>query len=123
MLIWWLADAARVVEPVADAVLDPNNEVYVSAVTAWEIAVKRRLGKLVFDGAFLTAFDARVRELGFEPLTVTAAQMIRGAEIDAAHRDPFDRMLAGQAIVEGMTIVSADRAFAGLGVDVMWAGK
>lgn len=120
VLIWWLTDPSRVPEAVRDELLDPVNEVGVSAATAWEIALKRRLGKLDFDGDFLAAFDERVRDLGFAPRAVTSAHMIRGAEIDAAHKDPFDRMLAGQALVDGLNIVTADRSFANLGVEVLW---
>lgn len=91
-----------------------------SAATAWEIAVKCHIGKLNFDSAFLTAFDERARELGFAPLPVEATHAVRGATIDAPHKDPFDRMLAGQALVEGITMVSADPAFRLLGVEPRW---
>ena len=79
-----------------------------------------RLGKLTFDQAFLADWDASVRGLSFSPMPVTSAQMIAGAQIQSPHKDPFDRMLAGQALVEQMAIVSADPAFRSLGVQVIW---
>ena len=120
VLVWTLGEPAKLPERVVGPLVDPDNEVFVSAVSAWEIAVKRRLGKLDFDSAFLAAFDARVRDLGFAPLGLTSAEMIRGAEIDAVHKDPFDRMLAGQAIVGGLTVVTADPAIVALGAQAFW---
>lgn len=123
VLIWWLMEPSRVPDEVRGALLDPANEVFVSAASAWEIALKRRLGKLDFDDGFLTDYDRRVRDLGFAPLGLSSAQMIRGAELDTSHKDPFDRMLAAQAILEGLTVVSADRELPSLGVDVVWGSK
>ncbi|HRD78991.1 MAG TPA: hypothetical protein PK264_24145 [Hyphomicrobiaceae bacterium] len=70
--------------------------------------------------SFLASFDERVRDLGFEPLALTATHLVRGALIDNAHMDPFDRMLAGQALSKGMSVISADQAIAALGVPVVW---
>jgi PIN domain nuclease of toxin-antitoxin system len=120
VLIWWLGARERIPANVQAALIDVTNEVLVSAVSAWEIAVKRRLGKLDFDSRFIADFDARIAALGFAPLAISAAHAITGAEIEATQKDPFDRMLAGQVRVEGLTLVTADRAFDGLGVTVMW---
>jgi len=120
VLIWWLGRSRRIPRATRDRLLDAGIEVRVSAATAWEIVVKRRIGKLAFDTDFLAAFDARVQKLGFDPMGVTARHAIRGAEIDSAHKDPFDRMLAGQALVEDLTLVSADPAFEMLGVKAQW---
>ncbi|MDZ4843109.1 MAG: type II toxin-antitoxin system VapC family toxin [Hyphomicrobium aestuarii] len=100
--------------------LGASNTVFVGAATAWEIAVKYHIGKLEFDFTFLSNFDNSVRQLGFEPIAVTSSHAVRGAEIKAPHKDPFDRMLAGQALVEGATLVSADPAFDWLGVETWW---
>ncbi len=119
-LIWWLGARKRVPRPLQALLLDPGNDVLVSAATAWEIAIKRRIGKLDFDAGFLANFDTHVITLGFAPLTVTAAHMVRGAGIEAPHKDPFDRILAGQALVENLVIVTADEALACLGAAVVW---
>ncbi len=120
VLIWWLGARDRIPIQMQTALLDTANDVFVSTSCAWEISVKRRIGKLAFNAEFLANFDARVAGLGFTPLAVTAAHMVTGAEIESAHKDPFDRMLAGQARVEGLTVVTADPAFAGFRVAVMW---
>lgn len=120
VLIWWLAARDRIPPKVQDALLDPINTVFVSAATAWEIALKRRLGKLDFDADFLADFDAGINMLGFTPLAVIARHMVTGAEIVGAHKDPFDRILAGQALVDGLTLITADPAFEALAVKVAW---
>ncbi len=120
VLIWTVGAPNRIPQRVREALIDADNSVFASAATAWEIALKRRLGKLEFDKEFLARFDNRIEEMGFEPMSVSAAHMVRGAEIDSEHKDPFDRMLAGQALVEEMTVVTVDRAFRDLGVPVFW---
>jgi PIN domain nuclease of toxin-antitoxin system len=119
-LIWWLGARRQIPKPLQAFLLDPGNDVLVSAATAWEIAIKRRIGKLEFDADFLGDFDRQVIALGFAPLAVTAAHMVAGAGIDAPHKDPFDRIIAGQALVENLVVVTADTAIAGLGAAVVW---
>ena len=92
----------------------------VSAASAWEISVKQRIGKLAFDDSILGDFDTQIRSLAFEPLPMTATHAIAGARLPGSHKDPFDRMLAGQALAERLMVVTADPAIAGLGARVMW---
>lgn len=119
-LIWWVGARKRIPKPLQALLLDPGNDVLVSAATAWEIAIKSRIGKLEFDAGFLADFDRQVVALGFAPLAVTAAHMVRGAGINAPHKDPFDRLIASQALVENLVVVTADKAIAGLGAAVVW---
>lgn len=120
IVIWAVAKRRRLPKQIVEALVDPDNSVGISAVSAWEIALKRRSGKLDFNGDFLASFYDSVRGLGFEPLGLTATHMVRGAQLDSRHKDPFDRMLAGQALVEGLTVVTADPAFKAMGVKVLW---
>ncbi|MDX2259486.1 MAG: type II toxin-antitoxin system VapC family toxin [Hyphomicrobiaceae bacterium] len=120
VLIWWLGDADLIPLHSRAMIADPENEVFVSAASAWEIALKHRNGKLRFNETFLADFDGHLQALRFAPLTVTSAHMVRGAHLDGQHKDPFDRILAGQALVERLRIVSADRAFDALGVERLW---
>jgi PIN domain nuclease of toxin-antitoxin system len=119
-LVWIIEAPALVSKQVRSLVMDPGNTVLVSAASGWEIATKVRLGKMVFDETFLDAFDARVQNLGFEPLGVTAEHAVTGARLTGVHRDPFDRLLAGQAFVEQATLVSRDPAMPALGVTTVW---
>lgn len=120
VLIWWLRDPWRIPDHVQDAIAQSASDVFVSAASAWEISVKLRIGKLAFDEAILGDFDHQVRLLAFEPLPMAAAHAVAGAKLPGTHKDPFDRMLAGQAAVERLTVVTADPAIAGLGARVMW---
>ena len=97
---------------VATLIADAGNEIFVSAVSAWEIALKVRLGKMPFDGAFLDDFEARARDIGLDMLPVSAAHAVRGARLDGEHRDPFDRLLVGQALVEVLTVATRDAQIA-----------
>lgn len=116
-LLWALASPAKLPAPTARAIRDPANAVFVSAASAWEIAIKSALGKLSAD------LDEIVRtsiEVGFEELAVTLAHAGRMRALPARHRDPFDRMLVAQAIEEGLTIVTRDAAVAEYGVATLW---
>lgn len=102
-LLWWLA-GEPISREAADAIADPSSIVAVSAASIWEIAIKRRLGKLAFEGSP----TEEVRQAGFAHLPVTAAHSERAGDLPLHHRDPFDRMLVAQAQAEGLTLVSRD---------------
>lgn len=105
-LLWWVA--GETLDPsVVARISDPGTLVAVSAASAWEIAIKRALGKLDFEGSF----DALVREGGFEPLAITVSHAERAGALPPHHRDPFDRMLVAQAQSEQLTLVTRDAAF------------
>lgn len=101
------------------AVADPANSVFVSAATVWEIAIKTRIGKLQAR-ALLETINEQLREHGFEDLPVTVSHAVRCADLPDVHRDPFDRMLAAQAVEEELTIISQDRVFDRYGVRRVW---
>lgn len=105
-LLWWLADI-ELRSDARQAIADPDNLVVVSAVSVWEISIKRSLGKLDAPHDVVAAIDAS----GFEPLPVTGAHAERAGSLPQHHRDPFDRMLVAQAQHEGLSIVTRDEAF------------
>ncbi len=106
VLLWWLT--GQPLEPrAAEAVADVGTLVAVSAASLWEIAIKRALGKLRFDGSV----DSVVREARFEPLPITASHAELAAGLPDHHRDPFDRMLVAQARSEQLTLATRDPAF------------
>lgn len=120
VLIWIMQNSPRLSQRVADAVRSVETEVFVSVASGWEIGTKRRLGKLDFDDSFLDEFDSSLRRYAFEPLAINSQHAVRGARLPGEHRDPFDRLLVGQALCEGLTIATADRALATLGAPVIW---
>jgi PIN domain nuclease of toxin-antitoxin system len=110
-LLWWLADDGLVAEA-RDAIADPANLVTVSAASAWEISIKKALGKL----AVPDDLEQQVQLTGFLPLSISVAHGIAAGQLDHHHEDPFDRVLIAQAFAEGLTIVTRDKRFADYGV-------
>jgi PIN domain nuclease of toxin-antitoxin system len=114
--IWAARDPARLSARAAAAIEDADNDVFVSAVSAWEIAIKRARGRLRFpdvDEPMLAAL--RIVEL---PIRLRHAAAI--GTLPDHHRDPFDRMLLAQARADDLTIVSHDRAFTDYDAPVLW---
>jgi PIN domain nuclease of toxin-antitoxin system len=108
-----LSAEARAVIRLADVA------VYVSAASFWEIAIKRRLGKLAYDGSVRAAAAAA----GFQELPIDAADAETAGALDWNHRDPFDRMLVAHCLNRSLTLVTADPALNARGdIAVVWAG-
>jgi len=115
VLIWW--DEGRRLSREAVRAIRAADEVFVSAVSAWEVAIKIALGRL---RPARTVADA-VSESGFTELPITFAHASRVAGLLPHHRDPFDRLLIAQAEVEGLTLVTRDTAFEAYGIKLMKA--
>jgi PIN domain nuclease of toxin-antitoxin system len=92
----------------------------VSAVSGHEIATKHRLGKLAVPLRLAEHLNDIVAENGWQSLPLSLAQAQLAGRLLGTHKDPFDRMLAAQALIEGIPLVTNDAAFAGFGVSVMW---
>jgi PIN domain nuclease of toxin-antitoxin system len=119
-LIWWLNDDIRLSTTARELIARPENDVHVSAASAWEIATKHRKGKLPMAINLLPDFSAVVDENGFLELPITSAHMVRSALLDNEHKDPFDRILAARSIMEGMALISLDEKMPALGVMTRW---
>jgi PIN domain nuclease of toxin-antitoxin system len=111
--IWW--DENRLPAGVTRLIQEAD-AVYVSAVSAWEIAIKSALGKIAVRGTVAAAVD----DYGFSPLPVTIEHADAVRALPAHHKDPFDRLLVAQARIEGLTLVSHDAAFGAYGIPVRW---
>ena len=120
VLVWWLAGDASLPLEAREAIGDVSNEVFVSAVSSWQIATKHRIGQMPQAG-FLTG-DAKsiVAEQGFTdlPLSIRHAQV--AGSLPALTPDPFLRALVAQAIVEELVVVSDQSAFDTYGVTRLW---
>jgi len=97
-----------------------DNQVLVSAASAWEFAVKYRLGKISGGTKLAADFEACVVDEGFEALSITLAHAVRAGALPGPHKDPFDRILIAQAQAENLPIVSIDRVFDAYGVRRLW---
>lgn len=119
-LIWWLAGDVRLVGRARDAIDRNRAQVFVSAASAWEIATKVRLGKL--RGAAFIAGDIGgfIAKEGFQPLAVSVEHGQRAGALPGPIKDPFDRMLIAQAMLDGLHLVSIEQAFDAYGVLRLW---
>ena len=102
--LWWLADAPQLGELARKAIGDERNDVFVSAATGWEVAIKRAAGKLQAPDNL----DVMVEDSGFSHLPITFFHGEQAGALPMHHRDPFDRMLIAQAQAEGLIIVTKD---------------
>lgn len=107
ILLWWLADDPALAPIAREAIIHPEHRVLVSAATAWEIAIKRALGKLDAPRDLEGVLD----DGGLETLAITVSHALAAGELPGHHQDPFDRMLIAQARLEGLTVVSVDPRF------------
>jgi PIN domain nuclease of toxin-antitoxin system len=115
-LLWWLADEGLSTQA-HDAIADPATVAVVSAVSAWEISIKKALGKL----AAPDDLGHQVQAGGFLPLPVSIAHGVAAGQLARHHEDPFDRILIAQARAEGLTIVTRDKRFADYDVALLLA--
>jgi PIN domain nuclease of toxin-antitoxin system len=114
--LWWLSDDPRLGAEATRQIGDDTNLVLLSAAVMWEVAIKRSLGRLdVPDGFAPTLLGA-----GVQPLAVTVDHAAAVEGLPWHHRDPFDRLLVAQTIVEGATLVSRDEPLRHYGVPVIW---
>jgi len=119
-LVWFLAGDARFSRRARAEAEADDAVVCVSAVTAWEVTNKVRIGKWPEAAVLAESFLETIARYGFEPLPITLEHARLAGLLPGPHRDPFDRMLAAQAQVEGIPLVAADPVFRGLGVRVLW---
>lgn len=118
----WAVTASDRLGPAAHKVITArSSELIVSAVSAWEIATKNRLGKLPQADALIGGYERHLDRLGAQRLPVTDDHALLAGGLDWDHRDPFDRMLAAQAMIESATLITADPVFSHLpGVATLW---
>jgi PIN domain nuclease of toxin-antitoxin system len=118
--LWWLDGDPSMSDAAREAIADLQTEVYVSAASAWEIATKYRLGKLPGAQAVAADVGGCLLGQGFVELPVTVRHGERAGALPGPHRDPFDRMLMAQALLEDLILVSNEEAFATYGVRRLW---
>lgn len=119
LLWWWLGDP-HLTERARSAIADQNAEVHVSAATAIEVATKFRVGRLPTAARLVERFEVEVAEQGFRQLPISVTHAKRAGLLVGDHCDPFDRILAAQSLIEGLTVVTADVRIEEFGASVIW---
>ena len=115
VFLWWQWSDRRLPAVVRQAIEDPASDILVSAATVWEISIKRKIGKLDFEGSPVAA----CLEAGFALLDVAAANAELAGDLPRHHDDPFDRMLVAQARMEGLVLATRDRQLLLYGVPLL----
>jgi PIN domain nuclease of toxin-antitoxin system len=118
--LWWLAGDEALSPAARAAIADEANGVFVSAASAWEIATKYRIGKLTGVAAVVADLDGAIANQGFEGLPIGVRHGQAAGALPGPHRDPFDRMLIAQAMLENLVLVSNEQPFDAYGVARLW---
>lgn len=119
-LLWWLFDEPSLSVRARAVIAEPRNEVLVSAASAWEVSTKYRLGKLPSARELMQDFGGWLQRAGFRELPIIIAHAERAGAWPQPHRDPFDRMLAAQSVIEALPLVSCDEALSAFGIERVW---
>lgn len=119
VFLWWLLDDPRLGPEARAMITIPDNLVFVSAATGWEIGIKRALGKLLAP----LDLEREVERNGFAPLPITFFHGEQAGALPQHHRDPFDRVLIAQAQAEGLLLVTADNHFSAYGIRTFPASR
>ena len=119
-LLWWLSDDPALTRAARKIIAETKNTLIVSAASAWEIAIKVRLGKLPTAIDLAADFSGLMEREGFQLLAISGEHGIRAGLLPGPHRDPFDRMLIAQAQAENIPIISNEASFDRYGVRRLW---
>ena len=105
-LIWWLSDSPRLRAEARGVIADPGNQILVSAVSLWEVAIKVRIGKLQAD---ISEIEVEIERESFRRISIASEHLRALMSLPQHHRDPFDHLLIAQAISEEATLLTSDR--------------
>jgi len=120
-VVWYTYADPKLSPAARTAIRDATNEVWLSPASYWELAIKMHLGKWQLKHPYPVFIDTVLNGYGFRVLPILPEHTARLVGLPNHHRDPFDRLLIAQAIVEGMSVVSADATFDSYGVSRLWA--
>jgi PIN domain nuclease of toxin-antitoxin system len=119
-LLWWLSDDPALSRTARKIIAETKNTLLVSAASAWEIAIKVRLGKLPTAVDLTADFSGQIEREGFHLLPISAEHGIRAGLLPGPHKDPFDRMLIAQTQAENIPIITNETVFETYGVRRLW---
>ena len=118
--LWWNSDAPQLSESAREFISDGQNTVFLSAASAWEIAVKYAKGRLEIPDAPDRYIANRLRRYNFSPLPIQISHATKVYELPIIHTDPFDRLLVAQSQLEGLPLLTADSEIARYDVEIIW---
>lgn len=118
--LWWVSDDSRLSDTVRNIIAEPNNTLFLSAASAWEIVIKVRAGKLILPEKPEFYIPSRLASNQFESLPIQLTHALQVSQLPDYHRDPFDRILIAQSQVEQMPILTLDSLIAQYPVSTIW---
>ena len=118
--LWFIAGDSSLSKAARSAIEDLNNNLYLSVASVWEIAIKVSIDKLELSEPFETFIPEQLAENGIELLDISVEHAAQIVSMPFHHRDPFDRLIAAQASVEKMTLLSVDEVFDSYGINRLW---
>ncbi|MEY4612725.1 MAG: hypothetical protein RL179_698 [Planctomycetota bacterium] len=118
--LWFITNDPKLSSTARVLIADPSNEILISPASYWEIAIKIKLGKYPISVPYLTLITEGIDNNGFKILPIEPKHTAKLTTLDLHHHDPFDRLMAAQAMVEGISMVSADVAFDLYSVHRIW---
>lgn len=122
--MWWFLDPGKLAAGPRGAIGAPSSEVYLSAASAWELSIKHALGKLELPEPPRAYVPKRMAAQAMTSLPVLQTHALHVATLPPHHTDPFDRLLVAQAMLEGLTLVTADPLLLPyVGVEILWASR
>jgi len=118
--LWWLSDDSRLSDKIRQIISDSANELYLSAASGWEIAIKSRLGRLDLPDNLEGFISEQIAFNAMQSLPIKMSHALHAHSLPVLHRDPFDRMLVSQCQLEKLPILTKDAQIAAYDVEVVW---
>jgi PIN domain nuclease of toxin-antitoxin system len=118
--LWWLSGDDQLSAAARSAIADEGNGIFISSASAWEITTKHRIGKLPGVAAIVANLEGAIVDQGFIGLPISLRHGQVAGALPGTHRDPFDRMLIAQAMLENLVLVSNEQPFDAYGVGRLW---
>lgn len=118
--LWWVTDDPRLSSRAREIMTDGENHLFFSAASAWEIAIKARLGRLTIPEPIVTFVTAQLVENAIEGLPISLSHALQVHSLPDHHRDPFDRMLVAQSQLDKLPILTGDPLIAQYPVEILW---
>jgi PIN domain nuclease of toxin-antitoxin system len=118
--VWSFSNTKKLSVIAAGELQNPANEIYISVASVWEMQIKIKLGKMIFNDTLESIIIEQQQVNRIQILPVNLIHALHLENLPTHHKDPFDRLLISQAIVENMTLVSADKNFAKYQVNLLW---
>ena len=118
--LWFVTGDARLSPQALSTIKNRRNEIYFSAASAWEIAIKKQLGRLQIDEDLELFITNQLVQNGFQPLSISIIHTIQTGKLPLLHKDPFDRILISQSIIENTPLISTDSDIKRYDVQLVW---